>query len=170
MNNISKGSVWKNTLSTCTTPPFLFCEHYCNYFHIQENVFLAEEQQYWTGIGRTSDRKLGTFKTKSLEWFTASLEQLTSARTGKWLWVQAAPELHTHLGISIVYPSEMVQPREVEEEWVFPPPGQYCCRKFMCMRMEWDFEKFAWALRGFLSNHNIGAAGGSKIYRQHNAK
>lgn len=96
MNNISKSSIWKNTLNTCSTLTFLYCEHYCCYFHIQEKAFLAKEQQHWTDIGRMSDRKLGTFKTKSFGWFTASLEQLISARTGRWLVIQPAPELpHT---------------------------------------------------------------------------
>lgn len=124
-------------------------------FTSRKKVFLAEEQQYWTDIGRTSDRKLGTFKTKSFEWFTASLEQLTSARAGSGCGYSQHLSSHTHLSVSIMHPREMVQPREVEGEWALPPPGQNCCRKFIWVRVKWDFEKFAWALRGFLSNYNI---------------
>lgn len=107
--------VWykKNRSNACSILPFLSSEHYCNYFHTQEKIFLAEEQQCWADIERTSGRKPGTFKTKSFgkSWVIHHQFRelrnchrlLISAKTGRRRWVQPGHcgcqhlNCHTHL-------------------------------------------------------------------------
>lgn len=115
----------KNKSNACSILPFLSSEHYCNYFHTQEKIFLAEEQQCWADIERTSGRKPGTFKTKSFGKSWVIHDQfrelrnchplLISAKTGRRLWVQPGHCGCQHAPHTVTQPGELVQPERGKE-------------------------------------------------------
>lgn len=96
MNNISKGSVWKDTLNTCSTLPFLYCGHYCDYFHIQEKSIPSWRTTILNGYWENVRQETWYFQNQEFWVIHSQFRAAHLCKNWQWLWVQPAPELpHT---------------------------------------------------------------------------